>query len=133
MWTPERIKAFRKARRESQQAFADRLGVARPTISEWENGKVAVSDMGAAALDALARGPRDTSRDYERGVLYACEAMSETIARLLREQREADEATIKQTAKAMLAGLVPAAAASHPETPPAGRRTASRRRTGHDE
>jgi|GEM_PF-2737622 len=91
-WTPESVIALRKQRKQNQSQFAEDLGVSRPTISDWENGKSAISLLGAAALDALARGPRDTSRDFERGVLYACEAMSETIARLLREQREAADA-----------------------------------------
>lgn len=125
MWTPDRIKAFRKSRRESQQAFADRLGVARPTISEWETGKVAVSDMGTAALDALARGPRDASRDYERGVLYACEAMSRTIAELLQQQREAGDQALRRRA---LGFIPPAPTDDQPasETAPPRRRRASK-------
>ena len=91
-WNPERIAQLRRDRRETQAKFGKAVGVDRTTISEWENGRSAVSALNAAALDALACGPRDTSRDFERGVLYACEAMSDTIARLLREQREAADA-----------------------------------------
>jgi transcriptional regulator with XRE-family HTH domain len=124
-WTPESVIALRKQRKQNQSQFANALGVSRPTVSDWENGKSAISLLGAAALDALARGPRDTSRDFERGVLYACEAMSETIARLLREQREATEATIMQAVQERLADLPPAPTPQRRGTSAANRRTAA--------
>lgn len=124
-WTPESVIALRKQRKQNQSQFAEDLGVSRPTISDWENGKSAISLLGAAALDALARGPRDTSRDFERGVLYACEAMSETIARLLREQREAAESIVRQAVQEKLADLPPAPAPRRPRTSVANRRTAA--------
>ena len=132
-WTPERVRALRLARRQNQEDFAAAAGVDRVTVSRWENGRTPVSELSASRLDALDRGPRDQSRDYERGVLYACEAMSATIAQLLREAREADELRIRQTAKAMLAGTLPATAPSRQETPPVNRRTPSRSRTARDE
>jgi transcriptional regulator with XRE-family HTH domain len=124
-WNPERIAQLRKDRRETQEKFGKAVGVDRTTVSEWENGHSAVSALNAAALDALAGGPRDTSRDFERGVLYACEAMSETIARLLREQREAAESIVRQAVQEKLADLPPAPAPRRRGTSAASRRTAA--------
>lgn len=124
-WTPERVKAFRLSRGQKQDAFAVDAGVTRVTVSRWESGAAPLSELNAARLDALARGPRDTSRDFERGVLYACEAMSETIARLLREQREAAESIVRQAVQEKLADLPPAPAPRRRGTSAASRRTAA--------
>lgn len=132
MWNPETIKALRQRRGESQTAFAQALGVSRPTVSEWENGKGNISVIGAAALDRLAAGPRDTSQDYWRGVLYAAEAMSDTVTRLLREARQDTEHTIMQTAKAMLAAPEPADELPRQGTGKGSRRTASIRGSSRD-
>lgn len=131
-WTPEQVKALRLSRKQNQTDFASALGVDRVTVSRWEGGIAPVSDLNAQRLDALASGPRDTSQDYWRGVLYAAEAMSETVTRLLREARRDTEATITRTASAALAGSPPVTAATHPESHAAGRRTARPSRTGRD-
>lgn len=123
-WNPERIAKLRRDRRETQAKFGKAVGVDRTTVSEWENGRSAVSALNGAALDALANGPRDTSRDFERGVLYACEAMSETIARLLREQREAADAKTLAEAAAERERLIQqtVAAANRPSSAAPARR-----------
>jgi len=59
-WTPGAIKKLRKARGESQAAFAEAMGVRQATVSDWENAKQEPSPM---ALRLLER----TDRDVERG------------------------------------------------------------------
>lgn len=38
-WSPERIKAFRKNRNESQAVFAQHFGVDQSAVTLWEKGK----------------------------------------------------------------------------------------------
>jgi transcriptional regulator with XRE-family HTH domain len=130
MWTPEQVKAFRLSRSQNQSEFASDAGVDRVTVSRWETGAVPVSELNAARLSALLAGPRDTSQDYWRGVLYAAEAMAETTHRLLREARQDHErttATIMQTAKATLAESEPADGLPRQGKAPAGPNTTSPR------
>jgi transcriptional regulator with XRE-family HTH domain len=133
MWTPEKIKALRLSRAQSQTEFAADAGVDRVTVSRWETGVVPVSELNAARLSSLAAGPRDVSGDYWRGVLYAAEAMSDTVTRLLREARQDAERTITQTAKAMLSEPEPADESPRQGTGKAVRRTAATRGSSRDE
>ena len=60
--------------------------------------------------------PLPRTPDYERGVSYACEMMADTIARLLREQREAHAVADNSSE--------PEAAAVSPSVPVGARRVA---------
>lgn len=53
IWTPESVKALRLRMGLRQDAFGELIGVSRQAVSEWENGKVEVSDFNGAALDRL--------------------------------------------------------------------------------
>ena len=55
-WTPERIRALRLSRKETQGQFAAALGVSRPTVSGWERGVNDVSPLSAQSLDQLSTG-----------------------------------------------------------------------------
>jgi transcriptional regulator with XRE-family HTH domain len=103
------------------RALADSMGVREQAVSNWRAGKhrpegeqlvrlavllrvspetlrgddqarISASDLPRAAPFLLS--PMDGEAQYWQGVLYAAEAMSETVTRLLREQREA---TIRYT------------------------------------
>jgi DNA-binding XRE family transcriptional regulator len=115
----------------SQADFGERIGVKRQTINEWELGKAKPSKLKAPALVKLSRefphpitgtstptpqitshatGTVTQSADYWRGVLYAAETMSETVTRLLREQREAADrlgAEVARRATQQSAATVP--------------------------
>ena len=77
------------------RATADDMGVAESTVSRWLAGERSPTGDGRVRLlawaDRQGRAPLSADQQYWRGVLYACEAMAETTARLLREAREADE------------------------------------------
>ena len=53
-WTPGRIKQLRQARDETQEAFAEAMGVRQATISAWENGNQEPSPMALRLLEQLA-------------------------------------------------------------------------------
>lgn len=52
----EEIRAFRKARGWTQAEFANRLGVSKRSVEEWEGGRTAAPAMLQLALKALAEG-----------------------------------------------------------------------------
>lgn len=113
--------------------LGDAIGTDHTTVNRWMRGTRQPTGAKLQLLlewaDRQSEPAPSSSQEFQRGVLYACEAMSQTITRLLREQREATEAIIMQTAKATLAGSPPAAAPSRPKTPPANPRTVARSRT----
>lgn len=90
---------FREADRGGQNELARKLRVSPSTLSKWKNGEVPQGKNRAAVIDFAERLARERPTlppvqapgDYWRGVLYACEAMSGTVATLLREAREADD------------------------------------------
>jgi DNA-binding transcriptional regulator YiaG len=53
-WTPGLIKRLRKARDETQEAFARAMGVRQATISAWENANQDPSPMALRLLEQLA-------------------------------------------------------------------------------
>ena len=93
---------------------ADDMGVAESTVSRWLSGERSPTGDGRVRLlawyERQSRAPLSADHQYWRGVLYACEAMAETTARLLREAREADDRTLAERAKA----LIPPVAAADP-------------------
>lgn len=52
-WTEGRIRNLRLSLRDTQSAFASRLGVTRQAVHEWETGKAFPSPLNIAALDRL--------------------------------------------------------------------------------
>lgn len=55
-WTADRVRRLRMVRGQSQEAFAADVGVARPTVSAWEQGRGEISNLSVARLDELERG-----------------------------------------------------------------------------
>lgn len=53
-WPPARIKRLRKELGETQEEFANRLGVRQGTVSDWENGKHIPRRMAVRFLDQIA-------------------------------------------------------------------------------
>lgn len=53
--TPAQIKAFRKALTVTQAGLAERLGVSRRTVEEWEAGRNPPPFMLTFALQGLAK------------------------------------------------------------------------------
>ena len=92
--------------------IADGMGVAESTISRWLSGARAPTGESLRSLLEWHRkhtaAPVDPGVEYERGVRYACEAMARTLALLLGEQREREDAArVKQAAKAAPAPTLP--------------------------
>lgn len=134
-WSPERVEALRMRTEMSQTEFGKEVGVSRQTVGEWERGESAPSRLKQRALDRLAKRYQEDAApapvgnlvreqapapyassaptqnaDYWRGVLYAAETMSETVTRLLREQREAADrlgAEVARRATQQSAATVP--------------------------
>ena len=112
--------------------LADAVGVSAATLSRWLSAKNAPQGTTVAKLVAWAESrpplaeppPVAVPADYWRGVLYAAEAMVEVTHRLLREAREADEQTVRQTVKAALFETLPASESVHRETSSAAGSTA---------
>ena len=108
-------------KRMTQEDLAVAVGVSGATISRWLDKKSPPS-RGLSKLVAWAESlpptppPLPRTPDYERGVSYACEMMADTIARLLREQREAHAAADNSSE--------PEAAAVSPSVPVGARRVA---------
>lgn len=94
---------LREVTRRSQSAIAGELGVSEPTLSRWIRSPVPPRGANLSRLvlwaealppyaaPAAALPPVTVPADYWRGVYYAAEIMSETLARLLREARQAAE------------------------------------------
>lgn len=57
-WSPAEIKALRVKLGETQEQFAQRLGVSFTTANRWERGKRRPNKLGLTALDAAATGGR---------------------------------------------------------------------------
>lgn len=53
-WTPGPIKRLRKKREETQEEFAEAMGVRQATISDWENANQEPSPMALRLLEQLA-------------------------------------------------------------------------------
>jgi transcriptional regulator with XRE-family HTH domain len=101
------IEAFaallREVTRRAQSAIAGELGVSEPTLSRWIRSSVPPRGANLSRLVSWAEAlppyvappaalpPVNVPADYWRGVYYAAEIMSETIARLLREARQTSE------------------------------------------
>jgi len=126
-WTSDDVRALRKERGETQGAFAAAVGVDRTTVSRWETGEVAVSDVGQARLDALQRTPASPSADYLRGVRDAADAIRATLAEL---ERAAADAAVIAAASAIDAELSAGDESGPTETDPGGRRTTLRLERG---
>lgn len=56
-WHPDAIKALRLRLGLTQGELAERLGVERPTVSNWETGKNAPAELNEALLDSLGAPP----------------------------------------------------------------------------
>jgi len=50
-WAPAKIKALRQRLGDTQEQFAQRLGIAFTTVNKWENNKSKPSKLGQRALD----------------------------------------------------------------------------------
>lgn len=101
------VRGDRQTRRETLDA-----------VRQW------YADHHPEGMETHSREREATPSDYWRGVLYAAEAMAEVTHRLLREEREADEQTVRQTVKAALFQTLPASESVHPETSSAAASTA---------
>jgi DNA-binding transcriptional regulator YiaG len=56
-WTPENIRRLRRHLSETQEQFAERMGVERrQTIHEWETGKRSPSGTARRLMDLVAEG-----------------------------------------------------------------------------
>ena len=53
-WTPESIRAFRRAKRWTQAQLAERLGVTRQQVNGWEKGRMLPSLSSLMRLDEIA-------------------------------------------------------------------------------
>lgn len=128
-WTSDAVRELRLARKESQGDFARALGVSRVTVSRWESG-TEVSDLGAAALDALARVPLSPTADYLRGLTDAARAVRALLDQL---ERDAADAAVIGFASAADADPPPTAESPRPETGAGVRRRGLRLHTTPDE
>lgn len=54
-WKPARIRRLRRQFRETQEAFARRVGVTFVTLSRWENGHSAPTGLSVRRLETLER------------------------------------------------------------------------------
>lgn len=62
-WTPENIFLLRRHIGDTQQAFANRIGIRRyQTVSEWELGKLHPSGVTRKLLDVIANDQGFTER-----------------------------------------------------------------------
>lgn len=62
-WTPENIYLLRKHLGETQEQFAERLGLRRRvTVTEWESGRVRPANPIHKLLDIIARDAAFTER-----------------------------------------------------------------------
>lgn len=56
-WTPENIRRLRHHLRETQEEFAQRMGLdRRQTVQEWETGKRNPSGTARKLMDLIAEG-----------------------------------------------------------------------------
>ena len=118
----------RAAAGHTTRHLADAIGTDSSTVSRWMARSRQPTGETLRLLLAWAQRegtPRDAGRDYWRGVLYACEAMTETTHRLLREAREADAVALDAKAKALIPPVPTGAGPAAAKTPPPRRRRAS--------
>ena len=54
-WTPEKIRALREARRQTQEEFATEIGVSFSTLNRWENGHARPTKLSVRRLEELTR------------------------------------------------------------------------------
>lgn len=69
-WSAADVKRLRRSLKLTQAELAEKVGVARGTVSEWERDAATVSDANAGALDELAGGtiaPVDQRSAYHAG------------------------------------------------------------------
>lgn len=117
-----RAKALSDGKAQGWRQFGGIVGVDGETLRQFATSK-AGRKAHPDTLTALRRHyapPLAVPNDYWRGVLYAAEAMAETTARLLREARHADEETVRQTARAVLFGTLPASESARQGTSATG-------------
>jgi transcriptional regulator with XRE-family HTH domain len=105
------------------RALASLMEVREQTVSEWRKGSYRPEGADLLRLAGLLKVPPETLRrddggakmvregepqsqadaqrsaDYWRGVLFAAETMSETVTRLLRQQREAADRLAAENAR----------------------------------
>jgi DNA-binding transcriptional regulator YiaG len=55
LMTPEQLKQFREKYNLSQEQLADKLKVARNTVSRWEIGKIEIPEIVDLALQTVER------------------------------------------------------------------------------
>ena len=67
-YKPANVKATRHMLRASQSIFAQLLGVATSTVSAWEQGRCAPSDMACRFMDEMHRDPEDWRRRLSEAV-----------------------------------------------------------------
>lgn len=96
MTFPEKMQQLRKEKGVSQETLAEHLGVARQTVSKWENGQalpeidtlIRLSDLYGVSLDQMVRGEdgcavsvrREIPGDYDCLVAFLLRAKRSTYA-----------------------------------------------------
>ena len=105
----EKLTALRRARGESQEQLAERLGVTRQSVSKWESGTatpelsklIALSELYGVSLDALLKP------DVPLGESARCEepAMERLEAKVDQLSRRVDTSVFAYTSPVRVLGL----------------------------
>ena len=103
----ERIKEIRKSESLTQQAFADKIGLKRNTIGNYEVNIIAPSDR---TISDICRefGVREAWLREGEGEMFVQDTQSEQVAAFLADLTKDDSDTFKKRFVEMLAGLDPA-------------------------
>lgn len=100
----ERLKKLRKALDLTQQKFADKLGVKRNTVGQWECGVNSITDQVIIAICREFNVNEDWLRTGEGEMFPPIDRQME-IAKLTKQLLDEDENSFKNRLISMLANL----------------------------